>query len=70
MNPAQQIEDLQIRLAHLEHSLQQVSDVVVRQQQQIDALSQRGQQLFERLAALQADGDTDAASRVEIPPHY
>jgi uncharacterized coiled-coil protein SlyX len=70
MSDAAHIEDLQIRMAHLEYSLQQISDEVVRQQQQIDALTQRGHHLLERLAALQGEGDADAATRIEVPPHY
>jgi uncharacterized coiled-coil protein SlyX len=42
----------------------------VRQQQQIDALTQRGHHLLERLAALQGESDADAATRIEVPPHY
>lgn len=70
MTTDQAIEDLQIRLAHLESGLQQVSDEVARQQQLIERLQLRNQQLQERLGELQSDGGADAATRVEIPPHY
>ena len=70
MNQTDAIEELQIRLAHLEAGLQQVSDEVARQQQLIERLTMRNQQLQERLGELQAEGGADAATRVEIPPHY
>lgn len=70
MNTETAIEELQIRLAHLEAGLQQISDEVALQQQLIERLQQRNQQLQERLGALQSDDGADAATRVEIPPHY
>jgi len=70
MHSSDAIEDLQIRLAHLEAGLQQVSDEVARQQQLIDRLTLRNQQLQERVGELQNEGGGDAATRVEIPPHY
>ena len=70
MSAEQRIEELEIKLAHLERGLQDVSDEVVRRQQLIERLTERGRQLQERIAALQADGSEDAATRVEKPPHY
>lgn len=70
MDPVDRLQELEIKLAHLERGLQQVSDVVVRQQQEIDRLSQRGQQLLERLEGMQTEIEDDAATRVELPPHY
>lgn len=68
--PGDRIEELEIRIAHLELGLQQVSDVVADQQRQIERLTRRGEQLQERIASLQADEGGDVATRVEIPPHY
>ncbi len=70
MDPAERLQELEIKLAHVERALQQINDVVVRQQQEIDRLSQRGQQLLERLESMQSETDDDAATRVELPPHY
>ena len=70
MDPAERLQELEIKLAHVERGLQQISDVVVRQQQEIARLSQRGEQLLERLSSMQAEPADDAATRVEIPPHY
>jgi uncharacterized coiled-coil protein SlyX len=70
MTHERRLEDLEIKLAHLERGLQEVSDEVVRQQQLIERLTERGHQLQERLAAMQADSGEDAATRIEKPPHY
>lgn len=70
MDPADRLQELEIKLAHVERGLQELSDVVVRQQQEIDSLAQRGRQLLERLASLQAEPEEDAATRIELPPHY
>ncbi len=63
------IETLEIKLAHLERALQELSDVVYRQQQRLDAADARHQRLLDRLAA-EATAPADPASPFEIPPHY
>lgn len=63
------LAELEFRLAHLDRGLQQLSDAVARQQQDIDRLGRRQQEISRELGVLQADGD-DAATRTEIPPHY
>jgi uncharacterized coiled-coil protein SlyX len=70
MTPEQRIEELEIRLTHLELALQEVSDEVVRQQATIERLGERNRRLQEKIEALQLDTGEDAATRVEIPPHY
>ncbi len=64
--------DLEIKLAYQENALQQLGDVLLRQQRQIDQLEQRCLQLQERIRAI---GDTTveiAATNPadEVPPHY
>lgn len=62
------IEALEFKVAHLERTTQELSDVIYRQQQQIDALASVNRQLLDQLESLEAKGaDPD---RVEIPPHY
>jgi SlyX protein len=63
------LNDLEIRIAHLERGLQELSDVLIRQQKELDRAVERNQVLADRLAALQ---DSDDASTVleERPPHY
>jgi len=68
MNDERRLEDVEIKLAHVERGLQELSDVVVRQQQEIDALQRSNKRLVEQLAT--GVNDPEAATRVEIPPHY
>ena len=63
------LETLEVKLAHLERALQELSDVVWRQQQQLDAADARHQELLDRLAAADR-GDDAAPEQFEIPPHY
>ncbi len=66
--PEARIETLEIKLAHLERALQELSDVIYRQQQQLDAANERHQRLLDRLAA--DASPAEPASQFEIPPHY
>ena len=70
MSVDRRLEELEIKLAHLERGLQQVSDEVIRQQQEIERLTLRNHQLMERVESLQVEAAEDAATRVELPPHY
>lgn len=67
--PDDRLEVLEVKLAHLERALQDLSDAVYRQQRQADAAEARHQQLLERLAALDR-GSPEPESQFEIPPHY
>jgi len=62
------IDTLEFKVAHLERALQELSDVLYRQQRELDALRNRNQQLVEQMQQLSdRAGDPNA---VEIPPHY
>ena len=62
------IERLEFKVAHLEKALQDLSDVLYRQQRELDALRERSRELDAQVRQLEArDDDPD---RVEIPPHY
>lgn len=65
---AERLEAVEFKIAHLERAVQELSDVVYRQQQQLDtalAMNQRLRQLLEDVAGRTAD-----PTAVEIPPHY
>jgi SlyX protein len=62
------VEVLEFKVAHLERSLQELSDVLYRQQRELDSLASRNQQLVEQLQQLEDRGGDP--TRVEIPPHY
>lgn len=63
------IELLEVKMAHLERALQELSDELARQQRDLGELRTRNQQLAQQLAAAH---DTTAASAtaIEVPPHY
>jgi uncharacterized coiled-coil protein SlyX len=64
----ERLDALEFKVAHLERALQELSDVLYRQQLQLDSMRDVNQQLIEQL---QRQGGDDAdASREEIPPHY
>ncbi len=64
----ERIEALEFKVAHLERALQELSDVLYRQQREIDALMDRNQQLREQVQQLEDRGAESGG--VEIPPHY
>ena len=68
MNDTARVESVEFKVAHLERALQELSDVVYRQQREIEALlelQRRLREQFEDLDSRRADPDA-----VEIPPHY
>jgi uncharacterized coiled-coil protein SlyX len=69
MTDTDRFEALEIKIAHLERGLQELSDVVVRQQQDLERLSLRNQQLKEHLEDLGTQAG-EKKEPFEIPPHY
>jgi uncharacterized coiled-coil protein SlyX len=65
---AARLEEIEFKIAHLERSMQELSDVVYRQQQQLDAVLVAHQRLKQQLEEI--DGRAADATPVEIPPHY
>jgi len=63
-----QITDLEIHLTHHEHQIEELNDLVYRQQQQIDMLSAEIRQIKEQLQM----GISARVSEAEEdpPPHY
>ncbi len=60
------LEALETKVSYLEQTLQQISDELYRQQQQLERVVARNQQLLDELGSAQGG----SASEVEIPPHY
>ena len=69
MNDATRIENIEIKLAHLERSLKELGETVISQQRQIDQLVARGRTLADRLEAFAATEAPDSQP-FEKPPHY
>jgi SlyX protein len=63
------IERLELKLAFLERANTELSDVVYRQQRQLDELQQRFAALKDRMEAL-ASQPAAYSSADEKPPHY
>lgn len=64
-----ELERLEIKVAFLERANQELSDVVFRQQQEIDELRIKLVALGERMDALKST-DTAYTAEQERPPHY
>jgi SlyX protein len=63
------IERFELKLAFLERANQELSDVVYRHQQQIDALRLQVQGLMGQLESLREE-PTKYSAEQERPPHY
>jgi uncharacterized coiled-coil protein SlyX len=68
MSSEERIEQLEIKLSHLEQAHQQLSTELYRQQQQLDLQESRYRRLLDRLEA--GDRQHSAEGQFEIPPHY
>ena len=69
MSQVDRLETLETRCTYLEASVQELSDVLYRQQQAIDRLLAGQQELVRRLGEL-APAAASPADVVERPPHY
>ena len=60
--------EIEIKLAHLEQALNQISDVVYAQQASIEGLERTCEALRQR--AVSAESGSDGSPDPEKPPHY
>ena len=63
------LDAVEEKLAHLEQAVQELSDVVARQQKELDRALDRNQRLVDKVAALESDFAPGATAH-EKPPHY
>ena len=63
----QTLERIETRIAFLERANTELSDVVFRQQQEIQALAAKVKEVLERLSA---EREEEARPEDERPPHY
>ena len=63
------LDAIEEKLAHLERAVAELSDVVARQQRELDRALDRNQRLMEKIAALESDFGPSATAH-EKPPHY
>lgn len=64
----QRLIDLETRIAFQEDAIQDLSDVLYRQQQQLDRLEQMCTLILQRMQDLPAAGGSNGGD--ERPPHY
>jgi len=62
------VETIEFKLAHLERALQELSDVVYRQQREIQSALELNLALRRQLEELESRAADPGA--VEVPPHY
>jgi SlyX protein len=62
--------EIEEKLAHLTRAVDDLSDVVARQQDVIDQLQKRVQMLMERAAQQESDQGSYIYTGPEKPPHY
>jgi SlyX protein len=65
----ERLDAIEEKLAHLEQAISELSDVVARQQKELERALDRNQRLTEKLAALESDFGPSATAH-EKPPHY
>ncbi len=64
------LEQVQTKIAFLEHANAELSDVVTRQQRDIDTLRDQIAALAARIEALRESDATPRTVEEERPPHY
>jgi uncharacterized coiled-coil protein SlyX len=62
------LETLEMKLAHLEDTVQRLSDLAYQQAQRIDTVLERHHQLLRQVESL--EGRAEERVPQEIPPHY
>ena len=67
--PISRVDAIEEKLAHLERAVAELSDVVARQQKELDRALDRNQRLMDKVAALESDFGPSATGH-EKPPHY
>lgn len=64
------MEQIEEKMAHLLRAVDELSDIVSKQQDDIDLLTRRVTMLLEREAAREAEGGGGVVMGDERPPHY
>lgn len=64
------MEKLEEQIAHLTRAVEDLSDIVARQETEIALLTSRVQMLMQREGQREADGGSSVVMGNERPPHY
>jgi SlyX protein len=65
----ERLSAIEEKLAHLERAVNELSDVVARQQKELDRATDRHQRLMDKMAAMESDFGASPTAE-EKPPHY
>ena len=65
----ERLDAIEQKVAHLERALNELSDVVARQQKELDRAIDRNKLLLEKIAAIESESGASATAH-EKPPHY
>jgi SlyX protein len=66
----QRLEAAEIHIAHLTRTIEELSDQVALQADQIDRLGTRFQMLLDRLSKQDSGGDSEVPLLEQRPPHW
>ncbi len=66
----QRVEELEIKYAYHEETLEALDKVISRQQQQLDTLEGLCRELLERVRASSVDNAVSGTAEAQRPPHY
>ncbi|MFT3907030.1 MAG: SlyX family protein [Steroidobacteraceae bacterium] len=69
MEDPNRLDAIEFKLAHLEQALNEINDVVIRQQRQLEAAVARQQRLLQQLESLESQ-QPGGGQVYEKPPHY
>jgi SlyX protein len=69
MTDAERLDTIEIKLAHLERSLQELDQTILRQQRELTMLTAHNRGLCERIGSLEGE-QTPGTDEFEKPPHY
>lgn len=64
------LTDLEIQNSHMARTVDDLSDIIVRQVDEIESLSRRVQMLMERAAGQDSEGGEAAPLADQAPPHW
>ena len=70
MSEPTRLDQIEIKLAHLERALNELNDVVIRQQREIELLTARNRQLKDQLELARGRRREPVPTGFEKPPHY
>lgn len=67
---ADRIDEVEIKLAHLEVSVTELSDALYAQQRALERMERLCELLQQRIEARDSSSEPDTGAAGEIPPHY